>query len=88
MQHMFTTAIVPLLNGAPVDVSLALIQVLRAILLQNGAEWTRSKVSTRKLLVVTLDSYRREKFAKDVRTKALVLLCDIVLNVKLCQLYG
>lgn len=82
------TATVPFLHKAPADVAFALLQVLRAVLLQNGAEWTRAKIGTRKLLTIALDTYQQQRFAKDVRTKALVLLCDVVLNVQLCKLYG
>lgn len=77
-----------MLSNASVEISAALIKVLRIVLLQNGAEWTRSKVSTKKLLSTTIECYQKQRFAKDVRTKALVLLCDIVLDVHLCARYG
>lgn len=79
---------VPFLCSASSDTSAALIKVLRSVLLRNGAEWTRAKVSTKKLLSTTIECYQKQKFAKEVRTKALVLLCDIVLDVHLCARYG
>lgn len=76
------------MSNAPVDTSTALIKVLRMVLLQNGSQWMVAKVPTKKLLSTTIDCYQRQKFAKDIRTKTLVLLCDIVLDVQLCRCYG
>lgn len=85
---MFFLETLPSLSNAPIDTSAALIKVLRMVLLQNGVQWMVAKVTMKKLLSATIECYQRQKLAKDVRTKALVLLCDIVLDVQLCRRYG
>lgn len=76
------------LQNANVDVGAALVKVLRSVLLQNGSNWVKAQVSAKELLAATIAVYEKQKFAKDIRTKMLVLLCDIVLDVQLCALFG
>lgn len=76
------------LQYANVDVGVALVKVLRSVLLQNGSNWVRAQVSAKELLATTISVYEKHKFAKDIRTKILMLLCDIVLDVHLCSLFG
>lgn len=71
-----------------VESSLALVNILRVILLNNGEVWLRANVNIKQLLTTTITTYQKNKFSKEIRTKILVLLCDIVMDSNLCRLYG
>lgn len=75
-------------ENQPQEVTLALVKVLRAILIDNGERWIKLNVSVRELLQQVMALYQKGRFAKDIRTKVLILLCDIVLNYRLSIVYG
>lgn len=70
------------------EVSFALVKLLRIILIQNGESWIKSNIDVKELLVQVISLYQKGKFSKEIRTKILILLCDIVLNFKLTTVYG
>lgn len=61
---------------------------MRTILVESAHEWLDSTPSIKELLATVLDTYQRSKFPKDIRTRILIMLCDIVLDHKLYAAYG
>lgn len=58
-------------------------------MIENGESWLRAGVhQLQDLLKTLLALYQQGKFAKEIRTRILILLCDIVLNRTLYKLYG
>lgn len=70
------------------EVSFVLVKLLRVILIANGERWMKSNVSVKELLQQVIALYQRGKFSKEIKTKILILLCDIVLNYRLSTAYG
>lgn len=75
-------------ENQPQEISMALVKVIRIILIDNGERWINSNVSVKDLLQQVMSLYQKGKFAKEIRTKILILLCDIVLNYRLTSTYG
>ncbi|KAG4067129.1 hypothetical protein HA402_000120 [Bradysia odoriphaga] len=73
---------------APMEVSTLLVKLLREILVENGENWTRALPGVRSFLRSVIQMYQNNRFSRDIRTRILILLCDIVLNWKLCKVYG
>lgn len=70
------------------DVLQAVIKALRTILFENAEEWISKQPSIRELLTTVIEIYQRGKFQKEIRTRILILLCDIVLNQALYKEFG
>lgn len=70
------------------EVSFTLVKLLRVILIENGERWIGSNVGVKDLLQQVMVLYQKGKFSKEIRTKILILLCDIVLNYRLSSTYG
>lgn len=70
------------------EVSFTLVKLLRLVLIQNGENWIKSNIDVKDLLKSVLALYQNGKFSKDIRSKVLILLCDIGLNATLCSVYG
>lgn len=70
------------------EVSFMLVKLLRIILITNGENWINSNLNVKDLLKSVLALYQSGKFSKDIRSKILILLCDIGLNARLCAVYG
>lgn len=64
------------------------LKVLRTILVDNAHEWLGTIPAIKELLASVLAVYQRGKFPKEVRTKILIMLCDIVLDHQLYAMYG
>lgn len=64
------------------------VKVLRTILVENANDWLSTTASIKELLASVLVNYQRGKLPKEIRTRILIMLCDIVLNHKLCSAYG
>lgn len=61
------------------EVSFALIQLLRTILIENGADWNRTlPASIIDLLTLIIAYDDAGKFSKDIASKIFNLLCGIV----------
>lgn len=87
-KNIFSQGNIQQLEHQNQEVSFALVKVLRAIFIVNGENWIKSNIDVKDLLKLVMGVYQRGKFSKDIRTKVLILLCDIVLNFKLYELYG
>lgn len=70
------------------DILHIVLKVLRTILVDNAQEWFESTPAIKDLLATVLGIYQRGKFPKEIRTRVLIMLCDIVLDHKLYHLYG
>lgn len=70
------------------DICEKFIKVLHTILIENAKEWKSIDTVVSKLLIVILDMARLGKFQKEIRTKMLTVLCDIVLNPVLYSKFG
>lgn len=70
------------------DILQIVVKVLRVILLENVHEWLHTTPAVKELLAAVLDTYLRGKFPKEIRTKILIMLSDIVLDHKLYAVYG
>lgn len=64
------------------------VKLLRTILVENGHGLLETTPAIRELLAIVLEIYQRGKFPKEIRTRVLIMLCDIVLDHKLCVAYG
>lgn len=73
---------------APMEVSTLLVKLLREILIENGENWARVLPEVKNFLRSVIQAYKNNRFSRDIRTRILILLCDIVLNWKLCKVYG
>ncbi|KAJ6637077.1 Testis-expressed protein 10 like [Pseudolycoriella hygida] len=73
---------------APMEVSSLLVKLLREILIENGENWAKVLPNLRSFLRSVIQTYQHNRFSRDIRTRILILLCDIVLNWKLCKVYG
>lgn len=77
------------LIASPSDIHQAICKVLRCILVENSAYHTADIVpAIRELLATVLETYQRGLFPKEIRTRILIMLCDIVLDNKLYAVYG
>jgi len=72
----------------PIEVSSLLVKLLREILIENGENWTKPLPIVRSFLRSVIQTYQQNRFSRDIRTRILILLCDVVLNWKLCKVYG
>lgn len=64
-----------------VDVSNALIKLLRVILIENAAKWNRSlSTSIVELLALIIAYEDRGKFSREIASKIFNLLCGIVMG--------
>lgn len=70
------------------DILHIVVKVLRTILVDNAQEWLETTPAIKDLLATVLSIYQRGKFPKDIRTRVLIMLCDIVLDHKLYHAYG
>lgn len=70
------------------DILQVFIKLLGRILVNYGQESSSTTSSIRDLLASVLTTYQRGKFPKEIRTRVLILLCDIVLDHKLYRAYG
>lgn len=70
------------------EVSSLLVKLLREILIENGENWTKVLPTVRSFLRSVIQTYQHNRFSRDIRTRILILLCDVVLNWKLCKVYG
>lgn len=87
---IFTDSMVSL-NASPSDIHQAICKVLRCILVENSAihSATIDNVpAIRELLATVLETYQRGLFPKEIRTRIMIMLCDIVLDNKLYAVYG
>lgn len=64
------------------------VKVLRTVLVDNAKEWLGTTPALKDLLATVLTVYQRGQFPKEIRTRILILLCDIVLDHKLYTAYG
>lgn len=77
------------LIASPSDIHQAMCKVLRCILVENSAYHSIDTVpAIRELLATVLETYQRGLFPKEIRTRILIMLCDIVLDNKLYAVYG
>ncbi|XP_031640841.1 testis-expressed protein 10 [Contarinia nasturtii] len=70
------------------DVLQILVKVLRTILVDNSQERLDTTSEIKELLSTVVVLYQRGKFPKEIRTRILIILCDIVLDHKLYIAYG
>lgn len=70
------------------DILQIFVKILKTILVDNALESGSTTSSIKDLLTSVLTIYQRGKFPKEIRTKVLILLCDIVLDHKLYRAYG
>lgn len=64
------------------------VKVLRTILVDNAILCLNSTPKTKDLLNCVLTTYQNGKLPKEIRTKMLIMLCDIVLDHRLYSAYG
>lgn len=64
------------------------VKLLRTVLVDNAISCLNSTPTTMDLLNCVLATYQKGKFPKEIRTKVLIMLCDIVLDQKLHSAYG
>lgn len=70
------------------DILQIIVKVLRTILVDSADEWLDTTPSIKELLARVLETYQRGKLPKEIRTRILIMLCDIVLDHKLYAAYG
>lgn len=76
------------LDSYSLDILNTFGKLLRTILVDNAEEWLDTIPTIRDLLANVLKIYQCGKFPKEIRTRILIMLCDIVLNHKLYNAYG
>lgn len=77
-----------LLDSYDLNILQIFIKLLRTILVDNATEWLATMPAIKDLLVTGLGIYQRRKFPNEIRTRILIMLCDIVLDHKLYNAYG
>lgn len=63
------------------------VKLLRTVLVDNAILCLNSTPTIKDLLNCTLTTYQKGKFPKEIRTKVLIMLCDIVLDHRLHSAY-
>lgn len=85
--HLFS-GILGSLNSLTPDTLQIVVKVLRTILVENASDWLNIVPTIKELLVTVLATYQRGSFPKEMRTRIMIMLCDIVLDHKLYAAYG
>lgn len=71
------------------DIHQVICKVLHCILVETTAHDLMDTMPTiRTLLATVLETYQRGLFPKEIRTRIMIMLCDIVLDNKLYTAYG
>lgn len=70
------------------DILCIFVKLLRTIIVNKAQEWLDSMPEIKDLLATVLEINQRGKFPKEIRTRVLIMLCDVVLDHKLYNAYG